>query len=194
MERYLEKQNDFKLVDKSTDDDLNMADVKLIFGYTNLNKEENEIKERVCQKLNMKENEARSMAGKIHVEDMPVIVSVNEITRDGIKIDRDTGATANGAKFDYNILPAGSKFAFRIEMQNMEEYQIDLLFLALKDILDGDLFGGKLSREIGKCQLDRDSLKLRYADKSNLKEYIFKGKMKEKNIDDILEFKNIDIR
>ena len=219
LERLLDKENGFKFIDKQTNEELNEADVKLIFGYTNLLKKENKkfveekriIKrvleefldkdsiERVLNDENDKDNkdfeEAKkysSMAGRVHISDMLIISDVDSIKRDGIKIDRNTGATKDGAKFDYNIIPLGSKFKFEMEIENVEEYQLDLIKLALKDILDEDLFGGKLSRGIGKCKLNIE--KIEFADRNNIQDYLFKKSMKTKDIKEIFEIKNLKLK
>ena len=196
LERFLDSGNGFKI--KSNGEELNEADVKLIFGYTNLdkletkinnkdNEEDRKLKEnnkkiqdRIIKKLNSKNlKEVKSLAGRIHISDMPVLKNVKYITRDGIKIDRNTGATEKRAKFDYDVVPAGTEFDLNIELENIENYQLDLIGLALNDILkdNGDLFGGKTSRGIGKCRLK--DLKMKYVtsdDKEKLKKYIFEGK------------------
>lgn len=196
LERFLDSGNGFKI--KSNGEELNEADVKLIFGYTNLDKletkindEDNEedrklkennkkIQDRIIKKLNSKNlKEVKSLAGRIHISDMPVLKDVKYVTRDGIKIDRNTGATEKRGKFDYDVVPAGTEFELNIELENIENYQLDLIGLALNDILkdNGDLFGGKTSRGIGKCRLK--DLKMKYVtsdDKEKLKKYIFEGK------------------
>ena len=196
LERFLDSGNGFKI--KNNGEELNEADVKLIFGYTNLNKletkindkdneEDRKIKEnnrkiqgRIIRKLNAKNlDEVKSLAGRIHVSDMPVLKDVKYVTRDGIKIDRNTGATEKRAKFDYDVVPAGTEFELNIELENIENYQLDLIGLALNDILkdNGDLFGGKTSRGIGKCRLK--DLKMKYVtsdDKEKLRKYIFEGR------------------
>ena len=159
LERFLLDENNFKFKDKKTQDLLNMADVLLLFGYTNLFTDNTaDIIKRVQEKMDFTDKEKdsfSSVAGRIHIADMPITSDVNSVRRDGIKIDRNTGATEASAKFDYDIIPAGSKFKFTIELENVEPYQLDLIALALKDICDeGDLFGGKLSRGIGKCKLE----------------------------------------
>lgn len=196
LERILDSGNGFKI--KSNGEELNEADVKLIFGYTNLdkletkindkdNEEDRKLKEnnrkiqdRIIRKLNAKNlDEVKSLAGRIHISDMPVLKDVKYVTRDGIKIDRNTGATEKRAKFDYDVVPAGTEFDLNIELENIENYQLDLIGLALNDILkdNGDLFGGKTSRGIGKCRLK--DLRMKYVisdDKEKLKKYIFEGK------------------
>lgn len=195
LERFLEEDNGIVLKDKNTNDKLNSADVKLIFGYTNLDGEKDEVKNRVAKKLGYKDlkqiDSFKSMAGRIHIADMKILSEVDSIKRDGIKIDRNTGATEKGAKFDYDVLPSGTKFEFVMELENLEKYQINLVALALQDILEGDLFGGKLSRGIGKCRLDIKEIK--YADRSNLKDYLFKRKMGTLKKEDFLKIDDIDL-
>ena len=198
LERFLLDENNFKFKDKKTQDMLNMADVLLLFGYTNLFTEKeniNEIEDRLEKKLNFEKEERKnfsSMAGRIHITDMPIISDIDSIRRDGIKIDRNTGATEASAKFDYDIIPAGSKFKFTIEVENIEPYQLDLIALALKDIYDeGDLFGGKLSRGIGKCQLEIS--KIQYIDKNNVKNYIFKKEKSNMKKEDFFKFNNLEL-
>lgn len=194
LERFLEEDNGIVLKDKNTNERLNSADVKLIFGYTNLDGEKDEVKNRVAKKLgkDLKQIDSfKSMAGRIHIADMKILSDVDSIKRDGIKIDRNTGATEKGAKFDYDVLPSGTKFEFVMELENLEKYQINLVALALQDILEGDLFGGKLSRGIGKCRLD--IAKIEYVDRSNLKNYLFKRKMGTLKKEDFLKIDDIDL-
>ena len=120
------------------------------------------------------------MAGKIHISDMFIASEVDSIKRDGIKIDRNTGATKKGGKFDYDILPLGTEFRFIMELDNIEDYQLDLIKVALIDILEGDLFGGKISRGIGKCQLIIEEVEFINAkNKQDLEDYIFNKKMQK---------------
>ena len=199
LERLLAKENGFKFVDKETKEELNEADVKLIFGYTNLQKEDNYIKEKILKKLAYdknnetdKEENYYSMAGRIHISDMLINSDVDSIKKDGIKIDRETGATETGAKFDYNVIPLGTFFKFEMELDNVEEYQLDLIKLALKDILEEDLFGGKLSRGIGKCKLNIE--KIEFVDKTNIQDYLFKKSMKTKDVKEFLEITNLELK
>ena len=68
LERFLEEENGIVLKDKNTKDILNSADVKLIFGYTNLDDKEvsAKVRERVAKKLgkDLKQIDSfKSMAG-----------------------------------------------------------------------------------------------------------------------------------
>lgn len=200
LERIL--GNDFKLKEKNDGDILNIGDVKLIFGYTNLDKEDEDIRNRILKKLEVSEDnkEFNSMAGKIHISDMQIIKiqdakdEIVAITRDGIKIDRETGATEDKGKFNYDVIPAKSKFELCIELENIEKYQLELIAIALKDICsDGDLFGGNLSRGIGKCKLNIKNIEfVDTTDGASLKDYIFKGKLKEFK-ENFFEIKLLDL-
>ena len=185
LERLLVKENNYRFVTDSGI--LNEADVKLIFGYTNLQNEDDNIKDKVLENLGYdknnkddKEENYYSMAGKIHISDMFISSEVDTIKRDGIKIDRNTGATKKGGKFDYDVLPPGTEFEFIMELDNIEDYQLDLIKLALIDILEGDLFGGKISRGIGKCKLILNEVEFIDAkNKQDLENYILKKEMKK---------------
>ena len=122
-----------------------------------------------------------SMSGRIHISDMKILSKFDKsIKRDGIKIDRNTGATEKGGKFDYDILPPATEFEFVMELDNVEDYQLDLVKLALIDILEGDLFGGKISRGIGKCKLILNEVEFIDAkNKQDLENYIFKKDMRK---------------
>lgn len=215
LERFLDSGNGFKI--KSNGEELNEADVKLIFGYTNLdkletkidNKDNEEIKklkennkkiqDRIVKKLNAEKlDEVKSLAGRIHISDMESLTEDVFVTRDGIKIDRNTGATEKGAKFDYDVVPAGTQFNVRIELENIEDYQLELLGLALRDIMsnEGDLLGGKTSRGIGRCKLK--NLKMEYVkadDEEKLAKYIFTGKFPYgiSNQNEMFDTKNLSL-
>ena len=142
------------------------------------NKEEKKKDEEALEKA----KKYSSMSGKIHISDMKIISKFDKsIKRDGIKIDRNTGATERGGKFDYDVLPPGTEFEFIMELDNIEDYQLDLIKVALIDILEeGDLFGGKISRGIGKCRLTLEEVKfIEDKNKENLKNYILKKEMKK---------------
>ena len=157
--------------------------IMALFGYTNLEKE--------CKRKNIENGyedmkdileikDAKkwdSAMGRIHIADMPVLTKETEITRDGIKIDRNTGTTEDGAQFDYNVLSEGAKFKFTMTLENVEKYELDLLRIALQFMRDGDIFGGKTSRGIGKCQLKLDEVK--YVEENSVKDFVLNGKMQE---------------
>lgn len=190
LERLVSEENGIGLGENG--DKLNLADAKLIFGFTNLNNESEEVQARVEKKLGI--TGVKSMAGKIHIGDMPLLTEAEAVKRDGIKISRDTGATENGAKFDYDVVPAGTEFELSIELENVEKYQLELVYLALRDILEGDLFGGMLSRGIGKCKVELENIKyVDASDKEALKDYIFKGSLKNMEMKEFEAVKNLEL-
>ena len=160
---------------------------------------ENNMIDRILKDKAKKDEEAQkegkkysSMAGKIHISDMEVIDDIDSVQRDGIEIDRETGATKRGGKFNYDIIPAKTKFKFEMELDNIEEHQLDLIKLALINIREGDLFGGKLARGIGKCKLEID--KIEYVDITNIEDYILRNEKKSLNVDEFFEKINLKIK
>lgn len=163
-------------VNKEPLDDLH---IKGLFGYTNLNKTNGDIekflnrgyygKNKKIEEKDLKNY--TSMMGKIHIADLVIKDNKQEITRDGIAIDRNTGTTKKSAKFDYNIIEDG-EFNFTITLENVEDYELDLVHIGLT-LIKNDLFGGKTSRGIGKIELDISEVK--YIEKENMLDFLFKG-------------------
>jgi len=56
-------------------------------------------------------------ASYVIVDDAPVTSQPASETRDGVGIDRETGCAADGIKYDREVLPIGTRFAFRMELQ-----------------------------------------------------------------------------
>lgn len=182
IERYLNSENSFKIKYKDNNDlkELSENDVKNLFGYT---------------------DDKTSLSSRVHIQDMRILTdnennddsmnSVTTVVRDGIKINKETGIVEDGAKFNFEVITIGNIFEFVIELENIKDYELDLILLGLNDIRseNGDLIGGKISRGIGRCRLE--NLEIEYVDSNDkelLKEYIFKNKLnKLKSI----EIKNI---
>lgn len=109
-----------------------------------------------------------AVAGKLRFKDASYI-SQNGKTcqyekRDGVGIDRDTGAAAGSAKFDFEIVPRGSRFRFTLIAENLDpEQQKQLKFIIA--VLEGTLipddylaFGGKTTRGLGRMKLEHTSI------------------------------------
>ena len=79
--------------------------------------------------------------------------------RDGVAIDRDTGAARGGAKFDFEVVPKGSRFRFTLIAENLGSEQMPCLEVILAMLrgewIEGDFlaFGGKTTRGLGRMQL-----------------------------------------
>jgi len=76
--------------------------------------------------------------------------------RDGVGIDRTTGAAARAAsaKFDFETVPADTDFVITLELEDADEIDNYLLDLALYEWQEGRLrFGGNKSRGTGVLEL-----------------------------------------
>lgn len=84
---------------------------------------------------------------------------VTEI-RDGVAIDRLTGSTAGGAKFDLEVLTRG-EFETHISIRNFERWQVGLIGLILRDMEDSLLrIGFGKSRGLGGFKIEIPEFKL----------------------------------
>src|SRR6266566_4225813 len=73
--------------------------------------------------------------------------------RDGIAIDRLTGGTGGGAKFDLEVVTEGTMFTTDIHLRNFEIWQLGMLFVIIQDIEDELIrIGSGRSRGLGKVK------------------------------------------
>jgi len=79
---------------------------------------------------------------------------INKVIRDGVGIDRDTGAARDGAKFNYEVIEKGS-FSFKMTVENLDKSGADLKLvnLVLALLGKGLFVGGKRSSGLGKIRL-----------------------------------------
>lgn len=73
--------------------------------------------------------------------------------RDGVGIDRDTGAAKDGAKFDYEVIEPGVDFVLRMTAENVGSKDKKLISLILNLLEQGIFIGGKRSGGLGKIRL-----------------------------------------
>lgn len=70
--------------------------------------------------------------------------------RDGIAIDRLTGGTGGGAKFDMEVVTAVTTFSTNIHLRNFEIWQLGMIFVILQDMEDELIrIGSGRSRGLG---------------------------------------------
>lgn len=96
------------------------------------------------------------LASAVHFHDLPVIEPWAETTqiRDGVGIDRDTERAVEQIKFDYEIVPAQTTFAFSMTLENPTERDLGLIALGLQEFVQGMIpLGGIRSRGLGRCRL-----------------------------------------
>lgn len=105
----------------------------------------------------------RYFAGKLHFKDCSYVgdTPCKYENRDGVGIDRKTGAAKGTVKYDYEIIPKGTCFDFELIAENLDEKQIGYLDFIIKllcgeGIADGDYLavGGKTTRGLGRITLE----------------------------------------
>ncbi len=104
----------------------------------------------------------REIAGRLMFKDCMQKVAEGESPiyefRDGVGIDRDTGSAKNGAKFDYEIVPAGTEFDFCLIAENISDEQTKYLDFIIKQLRSGNVsVGGKTTRGLGRIMLVDDN-------------------------------------
>ncbi len=77
--------------------------------------------------------------------------------RDGVRIDPEYGVAEAHKKFDFEVIPAGTKFSIRFDLlipeDGNESYLLSLLFATLKGLENGDIHLGKRrSRGLGRLR------------------------------------------
>lgn len=73
--------------------------------------------------------------------------------RDGIAIDRLTGGTGGGAKFDLEVVTDRTTFTTDIHLRNFEIWQLGMLFVIIQDLEDELIrIGSGRSRGLGKVK------------------------------------------
>lgn len=75
--------------------------------------------------------------------------------RNGVGIDRDTETVSGSLLYNYEVVPAGTRFHFMLSMENAAPWQLGMLTLALKPWQRGEAqIGGFRSRGLGHIKLD----------------------------------------
>jgi CRISPR-associated RAMP protein (TIGR02581 family) len=101
------------------------------------------------------------LAGKVLVKDLLLEPTwagiVQPQVRDGVTIDRDKGSAAPKRKFAYEVVPAGTPFAFEVIVDNGSDAELGLAWLGLQAFQRGQIpLGGARSRGLGWCELKID--------------------------------------
>jgi len=109
------------------------------------------------------EDTARSEASKLLVFNArPIGIRPLQLIRDGVGIDRMTGAAARAGavKFDMEVLPAGAAFELRIELRDAVPMDEQLLAAGLAEWEAGRFWlGGRVARGLGAFKLDNIQFK-----------------------------------
>lgn len=113
-------------------------------------------------------------ASKLQIRDLHVQPGVwfNQYQqRDGVAIDRDTETASDGKLYDYEVVPAGVVFDFKVIVDNAKDWQLGMLYLGLSAFEKGELtIGGGSSRGLGAIELSINSTF--YIDKHHIIQYL----------------------
>ena len=97
------------------------------------------------------------LASKLLVRDLIVDPDTwfdRYLIRDGVAIDRDTETAAEGMKYDFEAVPAGTEFQFELVVDNATEAELGLTLLGLREFEEGRVtLGGAASRGLGMVRL-----------------------------------------
>lgn len=116
-----------------------------------------------------------AFASKIHISDCKLIdnKAYTQI-RDGVAIDRDTLTGADGKKYDFECVAAGTAFKFEMTIDNLDDEQKEFIKITLGYLESGDMkVGGKTSAGLGNVKLI--NRKIYKIERKNLKEYYMNG-------------------
>lgn len=114
---------------------------------------------------------AQWLASKVLIKDLYVDEAsfLRTEIRDGVGIDRDAGRAATGIKYQFEIVPANTKFDLEVLVENATEAELGLLWLGLGAFERGEIpIGGAKSRGLGWCRWRPDWEQSRYIGQSNL--------------------------
>ncbi|RJQ27238.1 MAG: hypothetical protein C4589_08860, partial [Peptococcaceae bacterium] len=103
------------------------------------------------------ERKPQASASRLIVFDARPVSNMPALIRDGVGINRVTGAAARAgsAKFDLEVLPAGSVFALRMELRDTGEKDERLLAAGLAEWRAGrGWLGGNAARGLGAFKLE----------------------------------------
>lgn len=104
-------------------------------------------------------------ASRLAIEDcLPATERLLCTVRDGVGIDRDTGAARENVKFNYEVLETGRerpRFRLRVQAENLAETDWKLLDLVAFVLEEGFFVGGKRAAGLGRVRLAEGSLQVR---------------------------------
>lgn len=117
------------------------------------------------------------LASRVKVADLHLIGETTVEVRDGVSIHREKETVAN--KYDFEAIPAGTRFQLHIIAENLEDEERGLLWLGLRELERGHIHvGGFKGRGLGQVKLENLAIKgVEATDSRALKAYLLEGKM-----------------
>ena len=106
------------------------------------------------------------LGGRVLFADMPLVYDPEDIIPIEVRvaIERDTLTAKDGAKYDYEVVPAGTQFELEIVLDNPDELSTGLLVAGLEAFNEGHArIGGFASRGLGRVDIKVDVVKERTA-------------------------------
>lgn len=93
------------------------------------------------------------IAGRVFFRDAPVDETLwfdQFEVRNGVAIDRDTETVSDSKLYDYEVVPAGTRFLFSLTAENLRAWQLGMLLLGLAPWQRAEVqIGGFRSRGLG---------------------------------------------
>jgi CRISPR-associated RAMP protein (TIGR02581 family) len=100
------------------------------------------------------------LASKVLFKDLMVVQETwfdHFEIRDGVGIDRDSGRAADGAKYQFEVVPVGTAFRLEALVENASDAELGLFWLGMDAFQGGQvLMGGAKSRGLGWSKLVLD--------------------------------------
>jgi CRISPR-associated RAMP protein (TIGR02581 family) len=108
------------------------------------------------------------LGGRVLFSDLPLLNASDLLSpveiRDGVAIDRDMLTAVEKAKYDYEVVPAGARFALEIILDNPEPVLQGLLVAGLNALHEGHVrLGGFGSRGLGRVEVHVAEVRIRSA-------------------------------
>jgi CRISPR-associated RAMP protein (TIGR02581 family) len=119
--------------------------------------------------------------------------------RDGVAIERDTETAADGKLYNYQVVPAGTRFDFKAIVENAEDCELGLLLIGLYQLETEQIpLGGGRSRGLGVVRLEVERMNwFSYDDPEQLLDYLqalvtgekipYQDFWEQKNKDDLIK-------
>jgi CRISPR-associated RAMP protein (TIGR02581 family) len=96
-----------------------------------------------------------SVVRVVDAEVVPELWTGQFEVRDGVAIDRDKGAAAHQRLYSYEVVPAGTPFAMHLTVRNPSDWQLGLLWLGVRALVEGQIaLGGMRYRGLGWVRLE----------------------------------------
>ncbi len=107
------------------------------------------------------------MAGRLKVKDASLVEGHEgrAVVRHGVGIDRDTGTAKDKIKYDYELLEDRPVFSIELQLENVGEMDLALLFMLFSEWKrEGLSVGGKRSSGMGKLTFPEEGAAVSYFD------------------------------